>query len=908
MARKFYPRSSSQMPRRLITDPFPRPPASIPADAVIIAPHSGVGRELGLPVRNLQSIAKELLKKNGFGIATPIHASRTLAASVIEVCGPNDASSIARHFREIVGAILRSNIDVEKLKRRGSPRARQAAEITSRYREMLARQRLVDSDAAVASALTLELVTPKKVFVYGYFRGRQFAARHEEFELIDRLAADESDFYLPLADAPLFSANREWVDHLCERGWEMIPPAGRSCGHTGQKLAAVFAGISTDDVDVKATEYTDMEAEVRGVLAGAKAAALAGVRPGHIAVVCRDIQAYAKTLISVAREYEMPIDIDSDVEIGDTDLGAFVSLVLNVLERRSAEDLMFETAKDRRGFQYEPTLRLMLHRLGPGLSDEQRSVVYRTRPDSFEEWKEITAEANKLNFEGECSCGDWADRLMRLLFDWDLRGKDKLGKSSADVNAFDNFFDSLEQIARERRADPLSAAEFASDVTDVLTNIKTSLHTERGGVRVLLPNDAVGSEFDQMFVIGMAEGVLPAPSADSAVIDFYERESLREQGIEFENAFEMPRWEASTFYFTLLACRCEIAFSYPKVYGDSETIASSYFKRLGLAPRRADEHFVSGVSESRRAFLLSDKKDQDPVALHARHQFAVEQRRESDAPADTYDGVIGVPVRWNSWSASSLARIGSCPFKWFLNDVLRLSEPAEAETDLQPNIRGNLLHKTLELAAKRTNGSPEPRNLMLDVLEEVFAEAEECHGPLTLVTNWRLKRTEHLHKLERAIVDDTFIDAGAVIIETEKPFEVEYCGLTLKGWIDRIDLCPDGSIVAVDYKHGSYLGKIKDESGALRVEIQLPIYSAVALPALYPGSPSYGGRFFHISDPKITRAREVDLENAILRIKTLLESGRFAVDPDLKKDACNYCTFDSVCRVGPRVDLKREHL
>jgi ATP-dependent helicase/DNAse subunit B len=197
---------------------------------------------------------------------------------------------------------------------------------------------------------------------------------------------------------------------------------------------------------------------------------------------------------------------------------------------------------------------------------------------------------------------------------------------------------------------------------------------------------------------------------------------------------------------------------------------------------------------------------------------------------------------------------------------------------------------------------------MLDVLEEVFAEAEECHGPLTLVTNWRLKRTEHLHKLERAIVDDTFIDAGAVIIETEKPFEVEYCGLTLKGWIDRIDLCPDGSIVAVDYKHGSYLGKIKDESGALRVEIQLPIYSAVALPALYPGSPSYGGRFFHISDPKITRAREVDLENAILRIKTLLESGRFAVDPDLKKDACNYCTFDSVCRVGPRVDLKREHL
>ena len=32
----------------------------------------------------------------------------------------------------------------------------------------------------------------------------------------------------------------------------------------------------------------------------------------------------------------------------------------------------------------------------------------------------------------------------------------------------------------------------------------------------------------------------------------------------------------------------------------------------------------------------------------------------------------------------------------------------------------------------------------------------------------------------------------------------------------------------------------------------------------------------------------------------------FAVDPDVRHDACEYCEFDVVCRVGPRVELKRD--
>jgi ATP-dependent helicase/DNAse subunit B len=356
----------------------------------------------------------------------------------------------------------------------------------------------------------------------------------------------------------------------------------------------------------------------------------------------------------------------------------------------------------------------------------------------------------------------------------------------------------------------------------------------------------------------------------------------------------------------LLACRGAIVLSYPQFAGDSEQIASAYFGRMGITPTPPSKNFVSSAEEHRQAYLLQTEDATDKIVGFARHQFDVESYRESASPANEYDGVIGIPIKRTSWSASSLAKIGSCPFKWFASDLLRLKVPAEAETELAPNVRGTLLHKTLELAALAALDSNDTRAAMLKSLDAAFAEAETLFEPLTVVANWRLIRTEHLQRLERAIAADEFIDTGAAIVATEKEFAVEFCGLTIKGTIDRIDRRTDGRLAAIDYKHGSYIGKIKDEDGYLKLEVQLPIYTTVALPSLFPDDAHAGGSFYHLSEPKITRGKEIDLENIISRIKTILEQGNFAVDPDVQHVACEYCEFDIVCRVGPRVELKRD--
>ena len=235
------------MSRILITDAFPSRPAEILPDVLVLTPHARVARAIGAPSRNLQTCAKEALKKSGFGIATPTMAALALKRSAGEVVAGADAAETARHYREIVGATLRSCGDVRKLESVGSGRAKTLARIVRRYVELLERERLVDSEAALATAVKLGIIEPRKVLIYGYFRARQLPARPEEIEYIDKFAADGSVFYLPCPEGALFRVNREWRDRLLRSGWEIAEPAqSNNVKTTGQMLAARFADMHED--------------------------------------------------------------------------------------------------------------------------------------------------------------------------------------------------------------------------------------------------------------------------------------------------------------------------------------------------------------------------------------------------------------------------------------------------------------------------------------------------------------------------------------------------------------------------------------------------------------------------------------------------------------------------------------
>ncbi|MFN6965068.1 MAG: PD-(D/E)XK nuclease family protein [Pyrinomonadaceae bacterium] len=905
------------MQRTLITDPIPARPVELSNDRIVITPSPAAAASLGVQCLRLESYAGRALRRAGVGIATSIQAAEALRLALkgAGAGGPHAAGAL-RAVRAALGDILRAGVDVDRLQSAAeSPRIAEIAAIAKRYVEILAGRGLIDGEARLAVASRLERFEPAKLLVYGYFRGRDRRARPEEFEFIDRAAGDGSIFYLPVGDGPMFEANREWAEWFVERGWstERTDPAVVAAANAPQEAAAFFAAGAASDSEppsyysgeIRAVDLPDLEAEVRYALATIKREIVAGTPPSSIAVACRDQQRYAATFIAAAREFGLPVEIDHRVPLAETAFGELVSLIFEVVDRRGDDDEAERRTRDHlRGFLYEPTLRMLCHRFGPGLGERPRAQAMSTLPSTLERWAAITdALAPLADTSGERRFLEWVNWLRQLMRVWDVRTK--TAYESCEIQSFNVFFESLDELARERGdGEGCTITQFASDVAEILSDVKIDCWTAKGGVRVMQPNSLVGADLDLLFVVGMAEGITPEATSDSGIIDFCDRRRLAEQGVHFETPLEVPRWEAQTFYYMLLGAR-RVVLSFPRFDGGEERIASSYFRRLGLTPRRPAERLVSSDEEYRRFFLRRNDaaglNGADAVLDDAARRCAIEMRRQSAEPCDEYDGVIGVRVERRSWSATSLTRLGTCGFKWFGSDVLRLGTTEEADAaDLRADIRGRLFHRTLELAVNRSLAAADLRTATLAVLDEAFSEAEAEYPATALVENWELRRGEVIELLRAAIESDDFIKPGARVEATERAFErVEYGGVQISGTIDRIDRLPDGTLEPIDYKSGTYVAKIKDDEGLLKVDLQLPIYSRVALPAMFPGELVGEASFFSIKDAKRVRGKDVDLAAHIAKLCAMADTGSFPVEPDVKRDSCRYCDLLIVCRAEP---------
>src|SRR5262249_15144337 len=152
----------------------------------------------------------------------------------------------------------------------------------------------------------------------------------------------------------------------------------------------------------------------------------------------------------------------------------------------------------------------------PGLADAQRSIVYNRRPSGFDGWKAVTSEVETLQVESPRTSTQWVEWLRGVVDRWNV-SEGKTEEPDSEAEGRRKFFEALQELLSEHRDRAVSGAEFAQTVGDVLANIKVPLHSEDGGIKVMLPNEIVGCEFQRVFVIGMAEGILPAASIESNV-------------------------------------------------------------------------------------------------------------------------------------------------------------------------------------------------------------------------------------------------------------------------------------------------------------------------------------------------------------------------------------------------------
>jgi ATP-dependent helicase/nuclease subunit B len=284
-----------------------------------------------------------------------------------------------------------------------------------------------------------------------------------------------------------------------------------------------------------------------------------------------------------------------------------------------------------------------------------------------------------------------------------------------------------------------------------------------------------------------------------------------------------------------------------------------------------------------------------------------------------------------SFSPTALQSFASCPYRFFLYSVHRLSPREEAAPieELDPLQRGSLVHEVLfrfHTEARARNLVPferhdaELRSLLDHCLRTVAAEYEETLAP-AVDRVWRSGidaiNTDLIGWLDRTLEEKDWTPAMFELSfglkerrakdEASTTVDVPLdCGIRLRGSIDLVERKNDGTIRATDYKTGK--ARAKEDARIGGGEILQPIFYSLVLEKLLPGSTVRGGRLYYctaqgeyrtvdIPLDEISRAEAVRVAEAI---GEALSTAFFPAYP--AEGACEYCDYLSVC--GPHEERR----
>lgn len=480
---------------------------------------------------------------------------------------------------------------------------------------------------------------------------------------------------------------------------------------------------------------------------------------------------------------------------------------------------------------------------------------------------------------------------------------------------------------------------------------------------------ALGQDLDAVFVLGMAEGDCPSPRRDDALLPDHSRaladgelrvhaESLHEQHRHLLAALAA----APAGRRTLTFARGDLRSSRHRLPSRwlLDTASSLAGKRIYSTAFPALDAPVVDVVPSHASGLLSDAtpgdildRDLADVSAHlaaggdwaehpslaplARGIECMHARRSSSFTE--WDGnlegqEVPSPARGDLQSATRLERWAACGFRYFLADVLHLSErddPARI-VELSPLDRGSGVHEILERFFTEVidGGPPAPdqpwsdghRERLRDIAEEVLDRYERS-GRTGRSVNWQVSKRRLMLLVDTFLgVDDQWrSEAGATPVRVELPFGldgVDPVAVTLgdgreilfRGRADRVDRTGSGGHVVFDYKTGKGTEYERiDESDPVKggTTLQLGLYSEAVRSLLGAGDSS--AYYWMVNDEvnfvrhgyewnEERRDRFVAVVRAIVEG---IESGAFPANPGdwqiwwKTHDNCRHCEFDSVC-------------
>ncbi|BDV30988.1 ATP-dependent helicase [Microbacterium terricola] len=324
-------------------------------------------------------------------------------------------------------------------------------------------------------------------------------------------------------------------------------------------------------------------------------------------------------------------------------------------------------------------------------------------------------------------------------------------------------------------------------------------------VRVLTPAGAIGTEFDTVVIAGVQDGVWPNTRLRGSLLETWRLAGAAVAG-EGEALAPLDRRRAAMHDELRLLVRAASRATTQLIVtavDDDDTGPSVFFEFLPDPEPFTSEHPLSlrGLVAAHRRTLTSGRASARP---HAAGQLALlaDAGVAGSRPVEWY----GVPGPTSTGPLRDLARedirvspsrlhtLEECELNWVIGDLG--GDAGSASAGL-----GTIIHAALEHA----EGADEAA---------LWRAVEARWGELTFEAPWReraeLTRARDLIRRLHAYLRD-FERSGGSLLTAEPHFEVAVPltteevfehGVVLSGYIDRVELTPEGAVVIIDLKTG----------------------------------------------------------------------------------------------------------
>jgi len=493
---------------------------------------------------------------------------------------------------------------------------------------------------------------------------------------------------------------------------------------------------------------------------------------------------------------------------------------------------------------------------------------------------------------GKRTGAGWIETLYRL---WDIMQFPAISDEHEN-GIFKHLEENLSTLANNLGEEKLDASTFYAWLKYALEETKVNVPGhEEAGIQVIGLIESRGLSFDHLYVVGLSAGSLPQPVRHFPLLTGEEKGLVQGATIESQHLF------AEQAFAHLMTVAPAVTLTRP-LEEKSDPLPASPFWPEGEENTAVNYWLEPGQASLRAGWLRQ----------------AHEGWRDYPIPYPNEDTPLVPAPLPDELSVTAIEKAISCPFKFFADTVLRLSELPEPAIGISPQEKGNRLHRLFARFTGRMreqgvflSDAGQSESILKECIAEVLAdvtdnpywqiERERWSG---LLATWLCLERKRKEEGWRWLLEEANFSS---LQNTSWP-------VTVHGRIDRIDI-NDGErkLCCWDYKTGSAPPPADIHTHFLAP--QLPLY----LLALRNGKISLPVSFQNLTAGYISLKSEGEVQfgepvkdeagwetclsawgKEIADLGQRLSAGNFPADPKPipkgnRNGACQYCPYLTLC-------------